>query len=129
MIEQEDIIKICKDQGLTYKIYYGENSTNFLISYKPELEMWLKDILDSAVLMDVTFPEDNPMFTEKVEFRILYYNNIKFDVDDEKYWLDKSNEYGTMTINKLTDLINDSVAKLKQTEVEYKLKQMEKDFK
>ena len=127
MIEQEDIIKICKDQGLTYKIYYGENSTNFMVYYKPELDMWSEDILDSALLMDVTFPEDNPMFTEKDEFSILYYNNIMFNA--EKYWLDKSKKYRTMTINQLTNLVIDSVTKLKQTEVEYKLKQMEKDFK
>ena len=127
MIEQEDIIKICKDQGLTYKIYYGETYTKYYVFYKPELEMWSENILEPALLMDITFPEDNPMFTEKAKFYIFYYNNINFDY--EKYWLDRSNEYGTMTINQLTNLVNDSVAKLKQTEVEYKLKQMEKDLK
>ena len=127
MIEQEDVIKICKEQGLTYRIYYGENYTKFYVYYKPELEMWSESIIDSSLLMDVTFPEDNLMFDEKAEFNIIYYNDINFD--DEKYWLDMSKKYRTMTINQLTNLVKDSVAKLKQTEVEYKLKQMEKDFK
>ena len=127
MIEQEDVIKICKEQGLTYKIYYGENYTKFYVYYKKELDMWSENILEPSLLMDITFPEDNPMFTEKAKFYIFYYNKINFE--DEKYWLNKSNEYSKMTINQLTNLINDSVAKLKQTEVEYKLKQMEKDFK
>lgn len=126
MIEQEDIIKICKEQGLTYRIYYGENYTKFFVYYKPELEMWSEAIIDSSLLMDVNFPENNPMY-EKADFYIFYYDIINFD--DEKYWLDKSKKYKTITINQLTDLINDSVAKLKQTEIEYKLKQMEKDFK
>ena len=126
MIEQEDVIKICKDQGLTYKIYYGENYTKFYVYYKPELEMWSESI-DSSLLMDVTFPENNLMLDKKAEFNIFYYNDIYFG--EEKCWLEMSKKYRTMTINQLTNLINDSVTKLKQTEVEYKLKQMEKDFK
>ena len=127
MFEQENVIKICKDQGLTYRIYYGENYTKFYVYYKPELEMWSESIIDSSLLMDVTFPENNLMLDEKAEFNVFYYNDIYFD--DGKYWLDMSKKYRTMTINQLTNLINDSVTKLKQTEVEYKLKQMEKDFK
>lgn len=127
MIEQEDIIKICKEQGLTYRIYYGENYTKFYVYYKPELEMWSESIIDSSLLMDITFPENDFMFVEKTEFHVIYYNDICFDND--KYWLDMSEKYRTMTINQLTNLVKDSVAKLKQTEVEYKLKQMEKDFK
>ena len=126
MIEQEDVIKICKNQGLTYRIYYGENYTKFYVYYKPELEMWSESIIDSSLLMDVNLPEDNPIY-EKADFYISYYDIINFD--DGKYWLDMSKKYRTMTINQLTNLINDSVTKLKQTEVEYKLKQMEKDFK
>lgn len=126
MIEQEDIIKICKEQGLTYKIYYGENYTKFYVYYKPELEMWSETIIDSSLLMDVNFPENDLMLNEKTEFLLLYYNDINFD--DEKYWLDMSSKYKTITINQLTNLVKDSVAKLKQTEIEYKLKQMEKDF-
>lgn len=126
MIEQEDIIKICKEQGLTYKIYYGENYTKFYVYYKPELEMWSETIIDSSLLMDVNFPENDLMLNEKTEFFLLYYNDINFD--DEKYWLDMSSKYKTITINQLTNLVKDSVAKLKQTEIEYKLKQMEKDF-
>jgi len=128
MIEQEDIIKICKEQGLTYRIYYGENYTKFYVYYKPELEMWSESIIDSSLLMDVNFPENDFMFNEKTEFLLLYYKKIKYD-DEKKYWLDMSSKYKTITINQLTNLVKDSVAKLKQTEVEYKLKQMEKDFK
>jgi hypothetical protein len=128
MIEQEDIIKICKEQGLTYRIYYGENYTKFYVYYKPELEMWSESIIDSSLLMDVNFPENDFMFNEKTEFLLLYYKKIKYD-DEKKYWLDMSSKYKTITINQLTNLVKDSVAKLKQTEVEYKLKQMEKYFK
>lgn len=128
MIEQEDIIKICKEQGLTYRIYYGENYTKFYVYYKPELEMWSESIIDSSLLMDVNFPENDFMFNEKTEFLLLYYKKIKYD-DEKKYWLDMSSKYKTITINQLTNLVKDSVAKLKQTEIEYKLKQMEKDFK
>jgi hypothetical protein len=127
-IDADELVRICNELGLTV-VYeadgYEQIYTNMKISYRSNSEIWDTDVIDPSTLLYAHF--------SKVKFcpdSIDWFLKLEFNEINKKYILQPTPEMSKfMTVGMFKSILLDMVEKLKQTEIEYKLKKMENDFK
>lgn len=126
-IDTDELFKICNELGLTvdYDMSYEQIYTNMRISYRNNSVIWDTDVIDPSVLLYAHF--------SKVNFcpdSIDWFLNLDYNKKSKKYSLQPTPEMSNyMTVGMVKSILFDMVEKIKQAEVEYKLKNMENDFK
>lgn len=127
-IDADELVRICNELGLTVDGETNSLETTYKIikiSYRSNSEIWDTDVIDPSTLL------------------YAYFSNVKFQLDsidwflklecneiDKKYSLQPTPEMSKfMTVGMVKSILFDMVEKIKQAEIDYKLKNMENDFK
>ncbi|MBO7692246.1 MAG: hypothetical protein J6T10_06385 [Methanobrevibacter sp.] len=127
-IDADELVRICNELGLT--VCSGANSHEstykiIKISYRSNSEIWDTDVIDPSTLLYAYF--------SNVKFQpdsIDWFLKLEFNEINKKYSLQPTPEMSKfMTVGMVKSILFDMVEKIKQAEIDYKLKNMENDFK
>ena len=126
-IDADELVRICNELGLTVYDTVGHEKTygNMKISYRSNSEIWDRDVIDPSTLLYAYF--SNVKFCPD---SIDWFLKLEFNEITKKYSLQPTPEMSKfMTVGMVKSILLDMVEKIKQAEIDYKLKNMENDFK
>lgn len=126
-IDADELVRICNELGLTVNdVAVGEKTyAHMKISYRSNSEIWDTDAIDPSTLLYAYFSNVN-FCPDSID----WFLNLEFNEKNKKYILQPTPEMNKfMTVGMVKSILFDMVEKIKQAEIEYKLKNMENDFK